>query len=631
VGVANPAAGGARGARAGDAQAAGRGGRGLGLAPPPAAGAPPPGARARKLPRGGGAPWRRRSRSAATEGSGGRGAPGGGPGGASREFPGVRLAPGTTAPGRAVALWDGRGLRLGLCRECPPRLGGPRGTPGGWGAGPPSRRRAGAGAALHPPPLSVAAGRGSLRPPPERPKPAGISDLTLCPQPATPTPINRSDRSHRRVSVFGGVPEVSGRGGGNILGVPRPRTCPDARVPLPHAGQRHSKLFGTGREVPSAGATRGIGEGVPGVRRGRPGVRREGGREGAGGSGRPAAPSGFLGPLPARCRFRFRRRLRRGPSGPGGGSRGWLRERSGVPVRRPPLGSAMDSPSPSSALVPLLLLLAAPAPGSCCSFAFNPVSSTFRAHLNNLTPWLLLDYPVAMPSNLEPDSGCSDLWRVHFGAVALQRMLGVAGKDLAPLLRTLLAQLHFVAECHIQDPQGCVRLEMVNVSQLLETLVQHLGELQGRPPHFPGCAHLRCQPGPALTSLAVRHEGTLGARQGPPSPAGHGLVLLGGVGGALGLAAAAWMLWRRPCAQVGPLEVTLGDGCLGGTRGALRVGDTGDAVGVGSPGVTGSTGGCLGVTGRAEDTGSTGEHWEVLSLSPPQPSQAPPTSEQDGT
>ncbi|XP_050840131.1 fms-related tyrosine kinase 3 ligand isoform X4 [Serinus canaria] len=76
-------------------------------------------------------------------------------------------------------------------------------------------------------------------------------------------------------------------------------------------------------------------------------------------------------------------------------------------------------------------------------------------------------------------------------------MLGVAGKDLAPLLRTLLAQLHFVAECHIQDPQGCVRLERVNVSQLLETLAQHLGGLQGRPPHFPGCAHLRCRP--ALT------------------------------------------------------------------------------------------------------------------------------------
>ncbi|XP_066064108.1 fms-related tyrosine kinase 3 ligand isoform X3 [Chamaea fasciata] len=206
----------------------------------------------------------------------------------------------------------------------------------------------------------------------------------------------------------------------------------------------------------------------------------------------------------------------------------------------------MDLPPPGSALVPFLLVLAAPTPSNCCSFTFNPFSSTFSAHLNNLTPWLLLDYPVAMPSNLEPDSACSDLWGLHFGALALQRMVGVAGKDLAPLLRTLLAQLHFVAECHIQ---GCVRLETVNVSQLLETLAQHLRGLQGRPLHFPGCARLRCHPGPALTSPAARHEGTLGTRQGPPSPAGHGLVLLGGVGGALGLAAAAWVLWRRPCAQ----------------------------------------------------------------------------------
>ncbi|XP_041276559.1 fms-related tyrosine kinase 3 ligand isoform X4 [Onychostruthus taczanowskii] len=135
-----------------------------------------------------------------------------------------------------------------------------------------------------------------------------------------------------------------------------------------------------------------------------------------------------------------------------------------------------------------------------------------------------------MPSNLEP------------------RMLGVAGKDLAPLLRTLLAQLRFVAECRIQ---GCIRLERVNVSQLLESLAQHLGGLQGRPPHFPGCARLRCHPGPALTSPAVRHEGTLGARRGPPSPAGHGLLLLGAVGGALGLVAVVWALCRRPCAQDG--------------------------------------------------------------------------------
>ncbi|XP_031363703.2 fms-related tyrosine kinase 3 ligand [Lonchura striata] len=304
----------------------------------------------------------------------------------------------------------------------------------------------------------------------------------------------------------------------------------------------------------------------------------------------------------------------------------------------------MDLPPLRSALVPLLLLLAVPTPSSCCSFGFNPISSTFSTHLNNLTPWLLLDYPVAMPSNLEPDGACSDLWGLHFGALALQRMLGVAGKDLAPLLRTLLAQLHFVAECHIQDPQRCVQLEMVNVSQLLETLMQHLGGLQGRPPHFPGCARLRCHPGPALTSPAVRHEGTLGARQGAASPAGHGLVLLGGVGGVLVLVAVVWVLWRRPCAQVGTLGALTGtgdtreDGVPGDTAGGEGMrgtGDgvcTGDTVDAGCHGDIGSIGGCLGVTGRRTDNiGSTGERWEVIPLSPLQPSQRPPTWEQDAT
>lgn len=165
----------------------------------------------------------------------------------------------------------------------------------------------------------------------------------------------------------------------------------------------------------------------------------------------------------------------------------------------------------------------------------------------------------------------------------------------------------------------------------------------------------RVPPGVALTSPAVQHEVTLAARQGPPSPAGHGLVLLGGVGGALGLAAAAWMLWRRPCAQVGTLGALRSTGDTGGHWGHWRGrhywghlgwwghggaecgGDTGNNVGLGvfgslgalvavsgslgglrTPGSTGGHWGALGGTGeRWGVLGSAGEHWGVTPLSPP--------------
>ncbi|KAM6032505.1 fms-related tyrosine kinase 3 ligand [Theristicus caerulescens] len=186
----------------------------------------------------------------------------------------------------------------------------------------------------------------------------------------------------------------------------------------------------------------------------------------------------------------------------------------GVPGPRSPLpsaGPAMDLAPPGSALVPLLLLLAVPPPGGCCSFDFNPFSSTFSAHVDALTPWLILDYPVAMPSNLETDSRCSDLWGLHFGAAALGRMAGVAGRALAPQLQAVAAQIDFVAECHIYDPQGCVRLETVNVSQLLGTLVQHLRRLQERPPPLP---RLRPPALPPSPRRGPRHP----SRMGPERP-----------------------------------------------------------------------------------------------------------------
>ncbi|XP_064904160.1 uncharacterized protein LOC135577944 isoform X2 [Columba livia] len=56
-----------------------------------------------------------------------------------------------------------------------------------------------------------------------------------------------------------------------------------------------------------------------------------------------------------------------------------------------------------------------------------PSASTFRAHVDALVPWLLQDYPVQMPSNLEQDVSCGDLWGLHFGLRALQHMGGGGG------------------------------------------------------------------------------------------------------------------------------------------------------------------------------------------------------------
>lgn len=235
------------------------------------------------------------------------------------------------------------GLRLGLCRERPPRLGGPGGTRGGSGAGPSPQRRAGAGAALHPPPLPLASGGRSLRRPPEPPKSAGISELTLCPQPRDPHP-NKPLRAAAAVTVLfcGGTGLVSGwsGGGGMFWGCPAPHV-PGRPGPPPTLGAAAPKALRGRAGGPGRRSSRGIRGRVPGVRKGRPGVRGVGG----GGSGRPAALSGFLGPLPAPSHFHFRRRLRRGPRGPGGGSGSARGSRCAVP------GSAPRWTCPPSALL----------------------------------------------------------------------------------------------------------------------------------------------------------------------------------------------------------------------------------------------------------------------------------------
>lgn len=240
-----------------------------------------------------------------------------------------------------------------------------------------------------------------------------------------------------------------------------------------------------------------------------------------------------------------------------------------------------------------LWLLIAPPSAGACAFQFDPIGSGFGARLDALTPWLLLDYSVPMPYNLEMVPPCQDLWALHFGGRALSRMAGAAGGGLAPLLRDAAAQVAFVDECGIQDPSGCVRMAPINASRLLWALRRHWGALRGRPPRYPGCERLRCTDAPPPDPPPLSPPPLEWKTPTPPPPFSHGVLLLGGLGGVGGAGALAWALWKRPCTAGGGTGNTGrswggADGEGGVERGAVI---SGGGNGEGGAGGTKSDGG----------------------------------------
>ncbi|XP_067408376.1 fms-related tyrosine kinase 3 ligand [Emydura macquarii macquarii] len=191
-------------------------------------------------------------------------------------------------------------------------------------------------------------------------------------------------------------------------------------------------------------------------------------------------------------------------------------------------------PPPGGSVVPLLLLLVLVSPGRSCVFSFDPLSTTFPDHINQLTRHLLLDYPVSVPSNLEPDGWCAELWTIHFLAAELGRMWGVAGRDLEPLVGNVAKQISFTEECNISDPVGCVGLEHANVSQMLSALNRHMAALKGKmpgqggqdgPADFSNCTSVRCQPGPLAllpTQASLPHPGFSSQKQPGTQASGAG-------------------------------------------------------------------------------------------------------------
>ncbi|XP_023562467.1 fms-related tyrosine kinase 3 ligand isoform X3 [Octodon degus] len=164
-------------------------------------------------------------------------------------------------------------------------------------------------------------------------------------------------------------------------------------------------------------------------------------------------------------------------------------------------GDAMTALAPawrptSTRLLPplgLLLLLLPPllSPSllgtPSCSFPHNPISSNFRDKFNQLSDYLLRDYPVTLAANLQDEQFCRELWHLVLAQRWMERLKPVAGLRMQELLEAVNTEIHFVTFCVFQD----------TVAQL-EAMKRWI--TRG---NFSQCLELRCQPGIELRTLCL--------------------------------------------------------------------------------------------------------------------------------
>ncbi|CAM5174010.1 unnamed protein product [Eretmochelys imbricata] len=203
-----------------------------------------------------------------------------------------------------------------------------------------------------------------------------------------------------------------------------------------------------------------------------------------------------------------------------------------------------DAPTPTRSLrgSPSCCCWSWPPRAAAASSPFDPLTTTFSRDIDELTQHLLHDYSVSMPSNLEPDGWCAELWRVHFLAVELGHMRGVAGTALRPLVAKVAQQVGFVEECGITDPTGCVGQERSNVSRMLRALNGHMAALKSKmagqdPVDFSNCTPVPLparSPGvaacaeraPAARLLQPEAAGDPGVQGRLPAPEPSAVLLL---------------------------------------------------------------------------------------------------------
>ncbi|XP_044526943.1 fms-related tyrosine kinase 3 ligand [Gracilinanus agilis] len=225
----------------------------------------------------------------------------------------------------------------------------------------------------------------------------------------------------------------------------------------------------------------------------------------------------------------------------------------------------MTSPAPAwpltaSTLVLLLLLLPwdpsrATEPPSC-TFPDSPISSTFLQTIGRLSDYLLTDYPVEVPDNLQVDERCRALWHLFLAKKTLDRLELVAGQELKKLLDKVCAEISFVRKCFSEALPVCLHFRKANISHLLLDISSHLEALQPliSSQDFGPCRRLRCQPEPSTVSTLPSPGGlgALGNTSAPPKPSTFLLLALGGLPILLFLILVAAWRWKQRKRQLRP-------------------------------------------------------------------------------
>ncbi|XP_020858923.1 fms-related tyrosine kinase 3 ligand isoform X1 [Phascolarctos cinereus] len=199
----------------------------------------------------------------------------------------------------------------------------------------------------------------------------------------------------------------------------------------------------------------------------------------------------------------------------------------------------MTAPAPAWPLTAFklllpLLLLPKNAPASTedtCTFPDSPVSSTFLQAISDLSDYMLRDYPVDVPANLQADQQCWALWHLALAKGTLERLKLVAGRKLQVPLEAVYTEVNFVSQCINQSFPSCLRFRKANISHLLLDVSSHLAALQTLITHqsFQPCQQYRCQPEPSTVSTlpSPGSLGALGNTLRPPKPSKFNLLSLG--------------------------------------------------------------------------------------------------------